>query len=50
MADLETMSVPTLLSELDELEAELDYQVSHKRIAYLQKRIAEVEAELEKRG
>lgn len=50
MEDLEAMSVPELWSELDELEAELDYQVSHKRIAYLQKRIAEVEAELEKRG
>lgn len=43
------MSAQTLLEELAELERELDWQVNHKRIAYLQKRIAEIEAELKKR-
>ena len=49
-ADLEAMRVPELWAELDRLEAELDYQVSHKRIAELQERIEEVENELAKRG
>lgn len=32
-----------LLIELEELEKELDYQVSHKRISEIQKRIDEIE-------
>lgn len=35
-----------LREELKNLEAELEYQVSHKRIQYLQKRINEIEKEL----
>lgn len=42
MEDLEAMSVPELRSELDELEAELDYQVSHKRIAEVENRCLEL--------
>ena len=47
---LEAMSVPELWAELDKLEAELDYQVHHKRIAELQGRIDAVEDELASRG
>ncbi len=42
-------SVQGLIAELEELEKELDYQVSHKRIAELQNRIAEIEDELKNR-
>ena len=48
--DIEVMSVPELWAELDKLEAELDYQVHHKRIAELQERITAVENELASRG
>ena len=47
--DLSNKSVTELKTELAELEHELDYQVSHKRIAWLQENIAEIEAELKKR-
>ncbi len=48
MTDAEK-SVCELQAELEELERELDYQVSHKRLAYLRERIGEIEAELSKR-
>lgn len=41
--------ISALESELEELEKELDYQVSHKRIKYLQERIDEIEKEIAKR-
>lgn len=46
MKDTETAA---LESELASLEDELDYQVSHKRIKYLQERIDEIEKEIAKR-
>jgi cob(I)alamin adenosyltransferase len=46
MKDTETAA---LESELVSLEDELDYQVSHKRIKYLQERIDEIEKEIAKR-
>lgn len=41
--------IAVLESELASLEDELDYQVSHKRIKYLQERIDEIEKEIAKR-
>lgn len=41
--------IAALESELARLEDELDYQVSHKRIKYLQERIDEIENEIAKR-
>lgn len=35
-----------LRKELERLEAELEYQVNHKRIAFIQERIEEIEREL----
>ena len=40
-------TVQGLKAELERLEDELDYQVSHKRIAALQQRIDEIEKEIE---
>ena len=43
-----TESKDQLRRELERLEAELEYQVSHKRIVYIQERIEEIERELKK--
>lgn len=48
MTDAEK-SVCELQAELEELEKELEWQVSHKRLAYLRERIEEIETELKKR-
>lgn len=40
-------SIKDLKAELSRCEAELEYQVSHKRIAALQQRISEIETEIE---
>lgn len=43
-------STQRLKTELEELEKELEYQVNHKRIAFLQEQIIEIEVELKKRN
>lgn len=42
-------SLTALEEELEELNEELEWQVSHKRLAYLRERIEEIEAELSRR-
>lgn len=42
-------SLTALEEELEELNKELEWQVSHKRLAYLRERIEEIETELSKR-
>lgn len=47
MADEASTRISALKYELERYEKELDYQVSHKRIAELQERIAEIEDEIQ---
>lgn len=49
MTDAEK-STCELQAELEELEKELEWQVSHKRLAYLRERIEGIETELQKRN
>lgn len=41
-----TEPISVLKNKLDQYEKELEYQVSHKRIDYLQEQITEVEKEI----
>lgn len=48
--NIEKATKEELLDSLARYEEELEYQVNHKRIAFLQEQIIEIEVELKKRN